>query len=123
MSFVGDQVPSIFTALSSLIDVPINRYSAETIGQMRGLLERSRQELRTKPRAADSLFASNVAMYSINASLGEVADPEERESLMKIPTTVYLTDAQIDRLLQAAGRLIRNVPDFQRLMQDLATGK
>ena len=123
MTFGGDQVPSIFTAMGSLIDVPINRYSSETVGHIRALLERSRQELRMRPRAADSVFASDADMYFINASLGEVADPEERESLMKIPTTMYLTDAQVDRLLLAAGRLIQNDPDFQRLMQDLETGK
>jgi NTE family protein len=38
---------------------------------------------------------------------------------MKIPTTMYLTDPQIDRLLLAAARLIRNDPEFQRLMRDL----
>jgi len=36
---------------------------------------------------------------------------------MKIPTTMYLTEAEIDRLLLAASRLVRNDPDFQRLME------
>ena len=40
---------------------------------------------------------------------------------MKIPTTLYLTDRQIDQLLLAASQLIRNDPDFQRLMRDLET--
>ena len=38
---------------------------------------------------------------------------------MKIPTTLYLTDEQIDRLLTAASRLIAKDPEFQRLMNDL----
>jgi NTE family protein len=42
---------------------------------------------------------------------------------MKIPTTLYLTDEQIERLLQVAARLIRNDPEFQRLMKDIGTGK
>ena len=44
----------------------------------------------------------------------------EQEYLMKIPTTLYLTDEQIDRLLLAASRLMRNDPEFQRLMTDLS---
>jgi NTE family protein len=40
---------------------------------------------------------------------------------MNIPTTLYLKDPQIDQLLLAASRLIRNDPDFQRLMRDLET--
>jgi len=42
---------------------------------------------------------------------------------MRIPTTLYLTDEQIDRLLIAAARLILHDPEFQRLMQDFETGK
>jgi hypothetical protein len=40
---------------------------------------------------------------------------------MRIPTTLYLTDEQIDRLLLAASRLIRNDLEFQRLMTDLGS--
>jgi len=76
-------------------------------------------ELRTTARAADSPFAPDADVYFINAGLSEVVDPDERLSLMRIPTTLYLTDLQIDRLLLAASRLIRNDPDFQRLMRDL----
>jgi len=38
---------------------------------------------------------------------------------MKIPTTLYLKDEQIDRLIMAASKLIRGNKDFQRLMQDI----
>lgn len=62
-------------------------------------------------------------VYFINASLSEIVDPDERASLMRIPTTLYLTDAQIDRLLLTAARLIQNDPEFQRLMRDLEAGK
>ena len=44
-------------------------------------------------------------------------------SLMKIPTTLSLTDEQIGRLLGAASRLIRHDKEFQRLMQDIGTDK
>jgi hypothetical protein len=52
-------------------------------------------------------------------SLFAVADVAEKQYLMKITTTPYLTDQQIDRLLLAATRLIRNDPEFQRLMRGL----
>lgn len=42
---------------------------------------------------------------------------------MKIPTTLYLTDGQIDRLLLAAAKLIRNDPESQRLMRELESDK
>ena len=78
-----------------------------------------REELSKKPRPPDSPFAEDAEIYFVNASLSEIKDPLERESLMRIPTTLYLTDEQIDRLLLAASRLIRNDPEFQRLMTEL----
>jgi len=52
-----------------------------------------------------------------------MADDNERESLMRIPTTLYLTDEQIDRLLMAAAWLIRNDYEFQMFMKDIGSGK
>jgi len=65
------------------------------------------------------VFAPDADIYFIDVSLGAVADADEQQDLMKIPTTLYLTDQQIDRLLLAATRLIQNDPEFQRLMRDL----
>lgn len=107
------------TAMGSLVDVPINRYSSDTISLMRLAVRLVREELSRRPRPADSPFVEDAEIYFINAGLSEIADDEERESLMRIPTTLYLTDGQIDRLLVAAARLIRNDPEFRRLMRDL----
>ena len=115
----SDHIPAISNAMSSMVDLPINRYSFDTITLMRQLIEKTRLQLRSSSRAADSLFTPDADIYFINASLNEVEDPDERLSLMKIPTTMYLTDQQIDQLLLAASRLIRNDPEFQRLMRDL----
>ena len=119
MDFGGDQIPTLAKAMASLIDVPINRYSADSVALMHLGVKLVREELHKKPRPSDSPFAEDAEVYFVNASLSEIEDPVERESLMRIPTTLYLTDEQIDRLLLAASRLIRNDPEFQRLMTDL----
>ena len=104
-----------------MVDLPINRYSFDTVTLLRQGLENARLKLRVNKRAPDSPLSPDAEVYFINASLSEVDDPDEREALMKIPTTMYLTDPQIDRLLLAASRLIRNDPEFQRLMRDMET--
>jgi len=119
LEYRSDHIPAISSAMGSMVDLPINRYSFDTITLVRQGVEKARVELRTTARAADSPFAPDADVYFINAGLSEVVDPDERLSLMRIPTTLYLTDLQIDRLLLAASRLIRNDPDFQRLMRDL----
>jgi len=115
----SDKIPVLTRAMDSLVDIPINRYSADTLVLMRVVLETWRNDLKNRPPGAESIFAPNADIYFIDVSLGAVEDPVEQEYLMKIPTTLYLTDEQIDRLLLAASRLIRNDKEFQRLMKDL----
>jgi NTE family protein len=38
---------------------------------------------------------------------------------MSIPTNLSLTDEELDNLLLAASRLLRNDKEFQRLLRDL----
>ncbi len=122
MDFGSYQIPTLAQAMRSLVDVPINRYSTDTVSLMRQAVKRTRDELGQRTRPADSPFAENADIYFINASLSEVVDPDERGALMKIPTGLSLTDEQIDRLLLAASRLIRGDPEFQRLMKDIDAG-
>jgi len=123
LEYRSDHIPVVSRAMGAMIDLPINRYSFDTVILVRQGVENARLKLRTTPRPADSPFAPDADIYFINASLSEVADPDERQALMKIPTTMYLADSHIDRLLLAASRLIRNDPEFQRLMQDLDTAR
>lgn len=115
----SDEVPVFSRAFSSMVDIPINRYSADSLLLMRFAVEKWRQEIRSRPPGMKGALAPDAEIYFIDASLGAVDDPVEQEYLMKIPTTLYLTDEQIDRLLTAASRLIYKDPEFQRLMNDL----
>ncbi|MEX5217695.1 MAG: patatin-like phospholipase family protein [Nitrospira sp.] len=115
----SDEIPVFSRAFSSLVDIPINRYSTDTVLLMRFAVEMWRNEVRIRAAAEDSFFAEGADVYFIDASLGAIQDVNEQEYLMRIPTTLYLTDQQIERLQIAASRLIRDSPEFQRLMRDL----
>jgi NTE family protein len=119
LEFRSDHVPVISKAMSSLIDIPINRYSFDTTTLITMGVEKWKSELKVKPRGPNSPWAPDAEIYFINASLNEIEDPDERISLMRIPTTLYLKDEQIDRLVLAASKLIRGNKEFQRLMKDI----
>ncbi|HET9844687.1 MAG TPA: patatin-like phospholipase family protein [Nitrospira sp.] len=121
MEFRSDHIPVISKAMSSLIDIPINRYSFDTTTLITMGVEKWKTELKVKPRGADSPWAKDAEIYFINASLSEIEDPDERIALMRIPTALYLKDEHIDRLVMAASKLIRGNKEFQRLMQDIRT--
>jgi NTE family protein len=115
----SDEIPVFSRAFSSLVDIPINRYSTDTLQLMRFAIDMWRNEVRIRAAGGDSVFAEDADVYFIDASLGALQDVNEQEYLMRIPTTLYLTDEQIERLMIAASRLIRDSPEFQRLMRDL----
>ena len=119
VEYRSDQVPIMSQAMRSMVDAPINRYSFDTVMLMRLALKEWQKELRDKPRDPDSPFAPDAKIYFINASLSDVVDPDERLSLMKIPTSLYLTDDQVDRLVRVASDLILRDAEFQRLMSDI----
>src|ERR1051326_7157638 len=91
----SDQIPIMSKAMKAMIDVPINRYSFDTMMLIRLSLNQWQKDLRTKARDPESPFAPDANIYFINASLSEVADPDERLALMKIPTSLQLSDDQI----------------------------
>ena len=115
----SDEIPVLSRAFSSLVDIPINRYSTDTLLLIRFAVQMWRNELRNRIPGVESAFTQDADIYFVDVTLNAVEDLVEREYLMKIPTTLYLTDQQIDHLLFAAARLIRNDAEFKRLMQDI----
>ena len=116
-----NEIPGLMRVSRALVDIPINRYSTDTAELMRQAVAQWQRELRQRPPGTDSIFAPDADVYFINASLTEIADPDEQARLMNIPTNLALTDDELDHLLLAATKLLRNDKEYQRLLHDLAT--
>lgn len=116
-----DELPSLTRVLNALVDIPINRYSDDTLEMMHQAVTQWQAQLRRRARTEKSVFAPDADIYLIDASLSELEDSEELSRLMSIPTNLALTDAQVDELLLAASKLVRNDKEFQRLLRDLET--
>jgi NTE family protein len=114
-----NEIPGLSRVSRALIDIPINRYSMDTMQLMNRAIQQWRVQLQQRPEGVPSVFAPDADIYFINASLTELMDPEEEARLMNIATNLALTDEEVDHLLLAGSRLLRNSPEFQRLMQDL----
>ena len=57
--------------------------------------------------------------YAVNVSFRGVTDTATRRSLLSLPTTWKLSTEQIELLRRAGAELVRQSPDFQRLMRDV----
>jgi len=60
-----------------------------------------------------------IEFYAIDINFDAIADPEEKRYFRNLPTSFVLSDEQVDRLREMAGRLLRQSPDYQRLLRDL----
>jgi len=50
-------------------------------------------------------------------SFDELPDPQERDYFMNLPTSFALPAEGVDRLRDVAGRLMRQSPDYQRVLR------
>ncbi|MBT9490880.1 MAG: patatin-like phospholipase family protein [Paucibacter sp.] len=106
--------PHMLSMLVRAAGVPIDRYSYEQIELLRNFV-RTLQHLRGpdgQPLA--------VEFYAIDINFDQISDPQEKRYFRNLPTSFVLSAEQVDRLREMAGRLLRQSPDFQRLMRDLA---
>lgn len=113
------EVPGLFRVSRALVDIPINRYSTDTVQLMNLAVGQWKTQLRQRQPGEASVFSPDADIYFINVSLNELEDPDEQQRLMSIPTNLSLTNDQVDHLLSAATRLIRRDKEFQRLIRDL----
>lgn len=104
--------PSISEAINAMSDVQLRRYSADTIALLKRSLERWARELSTPERP--------VEPYFILLDFDQIQDAGRRRFINQIPTSFALTDEQVDTLIAAGGELLRNHPEFRRLMAGAA---
>jgi len=95
--------------------IPMARYSYETIELLSEKIEHWKE-------LADAHTGKpgTLEFYLIDVNFSNVRDPEERAYLYNLKTSFHLPDADVDRLRKAAGELLRDSPEYQRLLADLA---
>lgn len=105
------RAPSIVDTLNAVTNIQLHRYNVATLAQMQQSVENWAKQLSTPERA--------VAPYFIRLSFESVPDGPLRRFLNEIPTSFALSDEQVDRLIATGRTLLRENPDFQRLVRSL----
>lgn len=103
--------PSVSEVVGAVSDVQLHRYNVDTIALLKASMERWAQELSTPGRP--------VEPYFILLDFHGIQDEKERLFLDQTPTSFSLTDEQVDGLIEAGGDLLRNNPEFRRLLSDI----
>ena len=109
--YTSNKTPSMKQTIGAMTDMQLHRYNAATLELLNGTINRLSQQLST-PEAP-------VTPYFILLNFEDIQDPKRLEYFNRIPTSFHLEDEQVDRLIEAGGELLRNNPEFQRLLSDL----
>lgn len=104
--------PSILASMNAVTDVQLHRYNAATVDTVKTDLENWTKLITTPEHPVDSYF--------IEVSFEQVPQPELKLFLNKIPTSFSLNSDQVDALISSARSILKNDPEYQRLLGDIA---
>lgn len=116
-----EEVPTVFQVFRAIKDIPINRYSFETIELLKASFEdwaRRVREQQSGDRQSDGA-ETGFDFYLVEVTFDAIRDPVERRFFREIPTSYTLTPETVDRLRALGPRLIGESEDYQRLLRDL----
>jgi NTE family protein len=119
-----EYVPPFGAMLSNYSSIAISRYNLETVALLQESFERWTREIRTGRCPPGQVSTDPGACGDINFYVAEVKfenleDPAERAYMDKLPTSFRLKAEEVDKLRDAARRLLRNSEGFQKLLRDL----
>jgi len=101
--------PSLFQMLGSVSSAQIDRYSVDTLDLVRSAYKRWTEQVSTAEHP--------VSFNFIEVSFESVKDDAERDFLNNIGTNFDLNDEQVDRLISAAGQVLRESREFHKFLE------
>ena len=124
-----ERPPGTLEILIKATGVPIDRYSSETVELLRDMIARwdtlryirdsKAFDASKDPSLMRIMNAPSARLYAIDVSFPRLKDSAEFAYLNDLPTSFVLTPEAVDRLRAAAGTILLDSPDFQRLLKDL----
>jgi NTE family protein len=121
--------PGMVDVLLKAAGTPIDAFSFESVELLRDTAARWQTMRKVRdsaamaanrdPAVARALRVPDAEIFAIDVSFQALKDDAEREFLNAQPTSFVLTDEAVDRLRAAAGKIIMDSPEFQRLLKDL----
>ncbi len=125
----SENPPGTLDILLKAAGTPIDAYSYEAVELLKDTAARwqTLRRLRNSgayaanrdPAIAAALRVPNAEIYAIDVSFPALKDKAELDYLNRQPTSFVLPAEAVDRLRAAAGTIIMQSPEFQRLLKDV----
>jgi len=119
-----EQVPPLVAMLDSYSSIAIERYNRETVALLVESFPRWADEIRrgrcgSNPISTEPGTCGDIEFYLVQVRFDALDDEVERNFLKRLPTSFVLQPEEVDRLREAARRILSESMEFQRLLQDL----
>jgi NTE family protein len=126
-----ENAPGSFGVLRSAVEVPIDRYSFETVELFRDHMEEWSEEISELRKAevgrggsqedpgAGGASVPEVDFHIIEINFDALVDEAERRYFNSLPTNFNLPRDAVDRLRDVAGELLEQSPDWTSLLEEL----
>ena len=106
---ITNTLPSIKETMGAVTEIQMRYYTTSTLNLAGRKMVEWAQELSTPDRSVETYF--------IQVRFDDVQDEEEQAFLNEIPTSFSLEKEHVDALIKAGRELLRNNPEFQRLIR------
>jgi len=119
-----EKVPPLAAMLESYSSIAIERYNMETVALLSESFPRWADEVRRGRCGSGELSTEpgscgDIEFYLVQVKFDALDDEAERSYFKHLPTSFVLKPDEVDKLRDAARRILTESKEFQRLLQDL----
>jgi len=119
-----ERVPPFRAMLDSYSSIAIARYNVETVALLRESFSRWADEIRRGRCGSGKISleagsCGDIVFYLVEVHFNALDDEAERSYFKRLSTSFVLEPEQVDKLRDAARRILTNSREFQKLVRDL----
>jgi NTE family protein len=116
--------PTFGAMFSSYTGIAIERYNQETLALLKDTVKPWADEVRSQrckagPVSTEPGSCGDIRFYVVDVRFDALKDEAERNYFGKLPTSFSLTSEQVDKIRDAAHRILIESEEFERLLGDL----
>ncbi len=119
-----EKVPPFAAMLESYSSIAIERYNMETVSLLSESFARWADEIRkercgSSPISTEPGACGDIEFYLVQVRFDALNDEAERSYFKRLPTSFVLKPEEVDKLRDAARRILAESREFQRLVRAL----
>jgi NTE family protein len=114
-----ERSPRLPDLVGSIAQVPISRYSFETIELFKEAAPRLARELRVSHGTTGAEGPAELTLYIVELHFSQALDESDCRFFNSVPTRLQLPASTVDRLRRIAARELAGNAEFRRLVGDL----